>query len=176
VGTIATVVTTSLTLYALVATIFLISENRRPQATLAWMLVFFFIPGLGVVIYVLFGRDTKAFSKRRRLLMQDLETNFRLLLEPILMRQDEEIARLETESTSHRRLMMLVRRNSRSVLTRRNAESFWSQPAGRTMSSMKGPSRPIACLGLEGRTGCRGVEDAFDGTKARSLPGQHQGR
>jgi hypothetical protein len=34
-----TILTVSLTLYALGMCLFLISEHRRPQATLAWMLV-----------------------------------------------------------------------------------------------------------------------------------------
>jgi cardiolipin synthase len=114
------IVTAALTLYALGAVVFLIAENRRPQATLAWMLALIFAPGIGVLIYILFGRGRKAFSKQRRLLMQDLEANARPLLSPILSRQDEEIARLEGEGASHRRLMMLVRRNSHSALTTRN--------------------------------------------------------
>lgn len=44
-GHIGTILSISITLYAAVAIIFLISENRRPQATLAWMLVFMFLPG-----------------------------------------------------------------------------------------------------------------------------------
>ncbi len=111
---------TAAALYALAASVFLISENRRPQATVAWLLVFFFFPVLGLVLYVLFGRDTKAFSKQRTLLMQDLEPNARPILSRLLDRQDAEIARLERTSTAHRKLMMLVRRNSRSVLTTRN--------------------------------------------------------
>jgi cardiolipin synthase A/B len=59
-----TILSVSLTLYALWMCLFLISENRRPQATLAWMLAFFFAPGIGVLIYILFGRDWKAFSKQ----------------------------------------------------------------------------------------------------------------
>jgi cardiolipin synthase len=129
VGTIGTIVTVSLTIYAVVAIVFLVSENRRPQATLAWMLVFFFVPGLGLVIYVLFGRDNKAFSEQRRLLMQDLEANARPLLAPILARQEEEIARLETTGLSHRKLMMLARRNSHSVLTWRNTAEILQDAA-----------------------------------------------
>src|SRR5688572_28551962 len=105
-----TILTVSLTLYALVMAVFLISENRRPQATLAWILVFVFAPVFGGVIYILFGRDRKAFSKQSRLLRQDLEANALPLLTPLLSRQDAEIARLEGESASHRKLMMLVRR------------------------------------------------------------------
>ena len=77
VSNIGTILTASLGLYALVTGMFLISENRRPQATLAWMLALVFAPGIGLLIYILFGRDRKAFSKLSRLLRQDLEANAR---------------------------------------------------------------------------------------------------
>ncbi len=115
-----TILATLLFLYALVTGVFLLMENRRPQSTLAWMLVLFFAPGFGLLVYLLFGRDSKAFSKRRKLLMQDLEANALPLLSPILSRQDAQLARLETESVSRRKLARLVRRNSLSALTTRN--------------------------------------------------------
>ena len=90
-----TILTTLLFLYALVTGAFLLSENRRPQSTLAWMLVLFFAPGIGLLIYLAFGRDNKAFSKRRKLLRQDLEANALPLMSPILSRQDAQLARLE---------------------------------------------------------------------------------
>ncbi|MEX0805026.1 MAG: cardiolipin synthase [Candidatus Binatia bacterium] len=117
---IGTLLTTLLGLYALVMGVFLISENRRPQTTLAWMLVLFFAPGIGLLVYILFGRDRKAFSKQSELLRQDLRANALPLLSPILSRQDTELARLASESVSRRKLMMLVRRNSHSALTKRN--------------------------------------------------------
>jgi cardiolipin synthase A/B len=49
-------------------------ENRSPQSTLAWLLVLIFIPGIGVMIYVLFGRDVRrkkkisTFSEQEKLL------------------------------------------------------------------------------------------------------------
>jgi cardiolipin synthase A/B len=115
-----TILTTLLFLYALVTGAFLLSENRRPQSTLAWMLVLFFAPGIGLLIYLAFGRDSKAFSKRRKLLRQDLEANARPLMSPILSRQDAQLARLGTQSVSRRKLASLVRRNSFSALTTRN--------------------------------------------------------
>ena len=115
-----TILTTLLFFYALVVSVFLLLENRRPQSTLAWMLVLFFAPGIGLVIYLLFGRDTKAFSRRSKLLMQDLEANALPLLNPILSRQDAELARLETAGVIRRRLARLVRGNSLSALTTRN--------------------------------------------------------
>ena len=117
---ISTILTTTLTLYALVTGIFLVSENRRPQSTFAWMLVFVFAPGVGLLVYFLFGRDNKAFSRRTKLLMQDLRANALPLLSPFLSRQDADLERLATVGGAHRKLLMLVRRNSLSVLTTRN--------------------------------------------------------
>src|SRR4051794_23414623 len=115
-----TIVTITLTVNGLIAVIFLISENRRPQATLAWMLVFISLPGIGLIIYVLFGRSRKAFAKQSKLVRQDLEVNARSFLSPILSRQDAEIRLLEDDSPSRKKLMILVRRNPQSALTRRN--------------------------------------------------------
>jgi cardiolipin synthase A/B len=115
-----TIVTITLTVNGLIAVIFLISENRRPQATLAWMLVFISLPGIGLIIYVLFGRSRKAFAKQSKLVRQDLEVNARPFLSPILSRQDAEIRLLEDDSPSRKKLMILVRRNPQSALTRRN--------------------------------------------------------
>ena len=120
-STLAKVTMIAFSLYALVAIIFLISENRRPQGTLAWVLAFFFMPVLGLLIYMLFGRDWKAFSKQRNLLLQDLKTNLDPLLSPLMVGQHQVIARIEAQSPSARKLMMLVRHNSRSVLTGRNS-------------------------------------------------------
>jgi cardiolipin synthase A/B len=132
-----TILTVSLALYALVMTVFLISENRRPQATLAWILVFILAPLTGGMIYILFGRDRKAFSKQSRLLRHDLEANALPLLSPLLSRQDAEIARLEHESAGHRKLMMLVRRNSYSALTKRNSVEIQQDAAEFYPSMMK---------------------------------------
>jgi cardiolipin synthase A/B len=89
------------------------------------------------VIYILFGRDRKAFSKQSRLLRQDLEARALPLLSPLLSRQDAEIARLEGESASHRKLMMLVRRNSHSALTKRNYVEIQQDAAEFYPSMMK---------------------------------------
>ncbi len=106
--------------YALLTGIFILLENRRPQATLAWMLLFLTLPGIGLAVYVLFGRDRKAFSRQRKLARQNLRGTAAPLIEQLLARQDAEIGRVESQSPVRRRLMSLVRRNSHSALTTRN--------------------------------------------------------
>src|SRR5918997_765709 len=98
-------------IYALLTGIYIVLENRRPQATFAWTLLFLALPGLGLLIYVLFGRDRKAFSRERELARQNLKANAAPLLRPMRARQDAEIGRLEGQSPVRRRLMRLVRRN-----------------------------------------------------------------
>jgi cardiolipin synthase len=97
------------------------------------MLTFVFAPGIGLLVYVLFGRDGKAFSRRSKLLLHDLRPAAVPVLSPVLSRQDEALETLAHDSAIRRRLMMLVRRNSRSALTGRNrveiqqnAEQFYA--------------------------------------------------
>ncbi len=111
---------TALGIYALITGVFLLTENRRPESTFAWLLAFIFLPVLGLVLYLFFGRSRKAFSKRDKLWRQNLEPAAVRLLQPILERQDAEIQQLEGRTASHRKLMLLVRRNSHSLLTTRN--------------------------------------------------------
>lgn len=70
--------------YALFTGVYIVLENRRPQATFAWMLLLLGLPGLGLLIYVLFGRDRKAFSRQRALAEQNLRGNAARLLSPLL--------------------------------------------------------------------------------------------
>ncbi len=53
--------------YVAVAAVFLVLENRSPQSTFAWLFFMVLAPGLGPVIYLLFGRGSRAFSHRQAL-------------------------------------------------------------------------------------------------------------
>jgi cardiolipin synthase len=149
VGDLGTALTIVFAVYALGMSIFLIIENRRPQATLAWMLIFFMAPVVGAMIYVLFGRERKAFSKRSSLLRQDLSGHARPLLSPILAAQDAEIAALEHESPGYRKLMVLVRRNSRSALTRHNRVDIKQNAAEFYPSLLKDLSAALHSIHLQ---------------------------
>jgi hypothetical protein len=76
--------------------------------------------GLGLIIYLLFGRDRKAFSRESELVRQNLQANAVPLLGTLYERQDEQISRLERQGPVPHRLMQLVRRNSHSALTVNN--------------------------------------------------------
>jgi cardiolipin synthase A/B len=106
--------------YALLTGGYIVLENRRPQATLAWMLLFVILPGVGLFIYLLFGRDRKAFSRERTLARQNLQEHAGGQVRGLRETQDRLFANLETQSPVRKRLMSLVRNNSHSALTAGN--------------------------------------------------------
>ncbi|MBI1878511.1 MAG: cardiolipin synthase [Chloroflexi bacterium] len=59
-------------LYAVSVVVFIVLENRSPQMTFSWLLLFYALPVVGVIIYFMFGRDHWAFSRQNKLVQQKL--------------------------------------------------------------------------------------------------------
>ena len=106
--------------YALLAAVFIINENRRPQATFAWMLLFFAVPGVGILVYLLFGRNRRVFSRQRKLVQQEVPGRLGQLLEDLGQQHDRAVAEMERRGGPDARLARLVRHNAHSVLTSKN--------------------------------------------------------
>lgn len=54
-------------LYAIGIAAFLVRDNRAPQSTFAWLFLMLVFPFGGLVVYTLFGRGWKAFSRTNQL-------------------------------------------------------------------------------------------------------------
>ena len=106
--------------YALLAAVFIINENRRPQATFAWMLLFFAVPGVGILVYLLFGRNRRVFSRQRKLVQQEVPGRLGQLLEDLGQQHDRAVAEMERRGGPDARLARLVRHNAHSLLTSKN--------------------------------------------------------
>lgn len=115
------IVVTLLYVYIFVTTIYLLLENRENSTTLAWLLVFIFVPFFGVVLYFLFGKGTKK-KIRNYIVPQNLEGRIQDIDSRIVEKQKKEMESLGSKylSTGHVKLMRLLYRNSHSILTRRN--------------------------------------------------------
>lgn len=61
------VLTVLVGVYAAVIAVFLVLENRSPQSTFAWLFLMLGFPLGGLIIYTLFGRGWKAFSRKNQL-------------------------------------------------------------------------------------------------------------
>ncbi|MFO7751796.1 MAG: cardiolipin synthase [Desulfobacteraceae bacterium] len=113
--------------YIFVTTIYLLLENRESSTTLAWLLVFIFVPFFGIVFYLLFGRGTK--KNRTLITPQNLEGRIQGIDAGIVDKQKIEMESLGARymSSGHLKLMRLLYRNSHSILTRRNSVKLFFQ-------------------------------------------------
>jgi len=82
-------------LYTTAMGAFIISENRNPQSSFAWMFLFIALPVIGPVIYFLFGRDYKAFSRRRRLTRQNAPRQIKAVPAALEVEHDTVMAALK---------------------------------------------------------------------------------
>ncbi len=111
-------------LYALTVAAFMVLENRSPQLTFAWLLLFYLVPVVGIFIYFMFGRDHRAFSRQNKLLRQELR-NIIITSEhlaEVSTQQDQEIEKLKQAGPPvYSRVLELNRRNGRPPLFPCNA-------------------------------------------------------
>jgi len=106
--------------YVAAASSFVIAENRRPQATFAWVFLFIVAPGVGLVIYVLFGREMRDFSRNPRIRQRhDLDRGPEPL-KAMLSSQEENVRALAERPGPQGRIASLVLHNGHSAITKEN--------------------------------------------------------
>lgn len=108
---------------ALVFSVVMILENHSPQSTLAWLLLFFALPLLGVIIYVLFGRDARSLRRNDRALKQEVIGTLRRNpdMAALLQRQPDELNRLrQCGPALYGRILGLMSRNAFSPVFAQN--------------------------------------------------------
>jgi cardiolipin synthase len=97
--------------------IFILMENRSPHLTLTWLFAFIFLPVIGVLVYIFFGRDFTLFSRRDKLIKQEISDWLSQQRVPLLERQEEEIKKLKRVGLPvYGRLVGLMRRTANSLL------------------------------------------------------------
>lgn len=106
-------------LYAVVTGGFIILENRSPSKTLAWLLAFLSLPVVGVLLYLLFGREYRPFSRADKLLQQELGNHLKEMpkVAEFLARQSQEIEKLKAANPLvYDRVLGLMYRNQDAPL------------------------------------------------------------
>jgi cardiolipin synthase len=105
--------------YAIAVAIFIISENRTPQSTFAWLLALLAFPLIGLVLYFFFGRGSHAFSKETELARQEMGSDLLRNAGKLFERQQSYVERIATEKPAsyRKKILNLVHQNSSSILT-----------------------------------------------------------
>ena len=108
--------------YTVAVALFIILDNRSPQSTFAWLLLFIFFPVIGLLIYLFTGRSWRAFSRENKLARQTVGSDLGIALESLLRRQKEITRRIATERPAvfNHRLLQLHINTVGSLLTEYN--------------------------------------------------------
>lgn len=108
-----------LAIYTIVVAIFIISENRTPQSTFAWLLLLIALPGVGLIIYIFLGRGSHAFSQETKLARQEMGRDLERDAGEMMAHQQKYIDRIKSEKPAsyYKKLLNLVKQNSASALT-----------------------------------------------------------
>ncbi len=109
-------------LYTLVSAIYIILENRSPQSTFAWLLLFLVLPVIGLIIYRFTGQGWHAFSRENELAHQELGGELLRDMRPILTREREYAARIARErpASFREKLLRRAERSDNAILTGHN--------------------------------------------------------
>jgi len=83
-------------IYWFVLIIMLIMDDREPSITLAWLFILLFLPFIGVVFYVFFGRDWKVVARRHGW-VETLRETEKAQMAPIYERNVQAVARFYEE-------------------------------------------------------------------------------
>ncbi len=104
---------------AVIVAVLVVLDNRNPTKTIAWVVVLFVLPILGLILYFLVGknyRKEKIFSRKG---LEDFERIRKLSDDQIIELQDDDY--IENERVrSKLPIINLLLRNSKALLTRKN--------------------------------------------------------
>lgn len=99
--------------------VLLILDNRDSRSTIAWIIVLVLLPVIGLLIYLLVGRNWRKVSKKRRLAEQDIAEKIVSSLSALVKREKNNVDYLlkQKEFKNKEELLNLLKNNSNSLLT-----------------------------------------------------------
>lgn len=104
--------------YLIGMTIVILLDNKPPQSTLAWLLTLYFLPFIGLFIYLFAGVNWR----RRRIVKQRPEEMFSQHLSPVIERQRSFLRNMRVDGDNDlRKTIQLLLNSNQSVLTLRNS-------------------------------------------------------
>ena len=120
---------TAFYVYLVITIAFLLLDNRESTSTIAWLLVLILFPFVGIIFYLLIGRNWRHFSKKNKPLKQMIERRLHPFFFAIMKKQQQIVKKLEHKKTRSykKKLLELLRSNSNSLLTTNNTLTIFHQ-------------------------------------------------
>ena len=109
-------------IYVLVSAIFLIFDNRKPSSTFAWLFVFITFPIIGILFYIVFGKNHRIIGKKRKGVEQNIIDKFSAILSKDVLVHKKIKSNIEkSDLTEYRsKIVSLLENNSYALLTENN--------------------------------------------------------
>ena len=123
-GRIISTILSHIWLLTIITIIFvLILENRSPSKTLSWILILFFLPVLGFIIYLIFGRN----FRKKKIFARKEYNDYEELRKINQVKLDQPYNRdlSETENPAVRLISRLLENNNKAFLTYHNDIEFY---------------------------------------------------
>jgi len=117
------VIIIAIIIYYLITIVLLITDNRESSATLAWLLVIIFVPIIGLLIYIVMGRNQRTLTKKKQQIQKLLEEYMAQTLSPLVRKEKERAEQVKNNWTLayKKELIELLYRSSNSLLTTNNS-------------------------------------------------------
>jgi cardiolipin synthase len=112
--------TVLVTAYGVIVSIFLLLENRSPQSTFAWLFLLLVFPLGGLIIYLLFGRHRRAFSRQHTLTKLVKGTAIARRTTTVIARQPAMLDELAQSKGEYARVASMLWATAQSPLTLEN--------------------------------------------------------
>lgn len=141
-----------LSTYVLTTSFFLILQNRSPQSTFAWLFLLLVFPVGGLLIYVMFGRGRRAFSRERNLAKLLEGTTVADRVARVIAEQPAKLAALAGTHGEYARLAAMLWASAESPLTLGNHLEILqdaSETYPRLLDDIRASSRSIHLLYYE---------------------------
>ena len=116
-------------LYIIVTIFYLLLDNREPSETFAWIFIFILLPGFGLFLYFIMGRNSRNNRKwydHTKKLPQIIPKSLVALFKPLDDVQEKIVAAVKNRLQTYQDdLMMLLYKNSKALITSNNRVTFF---------------------------------------------------
>lgn len=109
-------------IFMIISVVLIVSENREPASTLAWLLLFWFLPGIGFFLYIITGRNWRLRSNKKIKASKKIKKELQNILKLTLKQEQTVIKEIKNNISGDHvdKIIALLKNNSNSFFTGNN--------------------------------------------------------
>ncbi|MFT5171512.1 MAG: cardiolipin synthase, partial [Candidatus Marinamargulisbacteria bacterium] len=138
-------------IYLVVTILFLLLDNRRPSSSIAWILILIFVPYLGFIFYLIFGKNPRRTIRKKDIVLQLFEKKAGKFILPLREKEKKVIKDMiaTQKSLTRKQLIKFLNKSSHSVLSIQNKITVFHQGKDKFKSLKKDLKNAKSSIHLE---------------------------